>query len=67
MNPTDSAERQGRHALLSLDDVADHCQVSQRTAYRWVQRGELPAYRLGTQWRISWQDFLEFLDRRRLS
>ena len=52
-------------SLLTMPDVARHCQVSVRTVRRWIERGDLVAIRLGRQWRISRADFDVFLAQRR--
>jgi excisionase family DNA binding protein len=51
--------------LLSIRNVAEHCQVSTRTVRRWLNTGELTAYQLGVQWRISTKDLDTFLRLRR--
>jgi excisionase family DNA binding protein len=45
---TDLAVPAGR-----IDDVADLCRVSVRTAWRLVERGDIPYYRLGAQVRFD--------------
>ena len=46
------------HAVLTIRDAAAflHCHTS--TLYRLVKRGEIPAFRLGGSWRLTW-DALE--------
>ena len=51
--------------LLTIPDVAEHCQVSKKTVRRWIDAGELVAYRLGHQWRIDPTDLQKFLKLRR--
>lgn len=38
--------------LLSLKQIAQHLQVSERTVFRLLQRGELPGLKVGGQWRF---------------
>jgi PTS system nitrogen regulatory IIA component len=38
--------------LLSLKQLAEYLQLSQRTIYRLLERGDLPAIRVGGQWRF---------------
>ncbi len=38
---------------LSVDDVAQHFGVNVTTVYRLAQRGRLPAFKVGNQWRFS--------------
>ena len=46
------------HAVMTIRDAAAflHCHTS--TLYRLVKRGEIPAFRLGGGWRLTW-DSLE--------
>ena len=46
--------------LLTIDDVADLNQVSAKTVRRWVNAGDLPAAKLGSQWRIDPADVKRF-------
>ena len=50
--------------LLTVSEVADFCRLSPRTVRRWIERGELPAHRLGRQLRISEKDLKIFLRER---
>ncbi len=38
--------------LLTLTELAAHLRVSARTAYKLVSTGEVPAQKIGGQWRI---------------
>ena len=50
-------------ALLTLHDVADHCQVSYWTVRTWVDVGKLPVLRLpGRLVRIRPADLAAFLE-----
>ena len=53
---------QGR--LRTIQNVADECQVSTKTVRRWIDDGELAAYKLGRQWRIADKDLKHFLRER---
>ena len=50
----------------TLDEIAQRLKVSYRTVYRWVQAKELPAYKLGTEWRVAESDLQEFLQDRKI-
>ena len=43
---------------LSIEEVAKYFGVNVTTIYRLVQRGELPGFKIGSQWRFS-EDFLD--------
>jgi excisionase family DNA binding protein len=38
---------------LTVDEVARRFGVNATTVYRLVQRGKLPAFKIGKQWRFS--------------
>lgn len=38
---------------LTVDEVAKRFGVNTTTVYRLVQRGKLPAFKIGKQWRFS--------------
>ena len=46
------------NAFLSVEDVAQRFGVNVTTVYRLAQRGRLPAFKVGNQWRFS-QEMLE--------
>ena len=50
--------------LLTIPEVADRLRVNQKTVRRWIDMGELAAYKLGRQWRISERDLRNFLNER---
>lgn len=47
--------------FLSVEQVADQLAVSRMTIYRLVERGELPAHRIGRSIRIRERDFDNYL------
>lgn len=47
--------------LLTIKDTAAVCQVSEKTIRRWIDAKELPAARLGSQWRIRPKDLDLFI------
>ncbi len=51
--------------LLTVNEVADICRVSQKSVRRWIARNELIAYRLGRLVRIAPKDLDAFLKMRR--
>jgi excisionase family DNA binding protein len=50
--------------LLTIKEVAAHCRVSEKTVRRWIDATELPAARLGNQWRIRPADLRQFVQNR---
>ena len=47
--------------LLDIRAVATICGVSEKTIRRWINAKELPAARLGNQWRIRPRDLDDFI------
>jgi excisionase family DNA binding protein len=50
--------------LLTVNEVAHHCQVSERTVRRWTQKGELAVVRLGRLVRVAPDALNNFIGRR---
>ena len=48
--------------LLTPEQVAERLQVTERTVYGWLRRGNLPALKLGRLWRIRPEDLEGFLE-----
>jgi excisionase family DNA binding protein len=54
-------------AYLTVEDVAKRFGVNVTTVYRLVQRGKLPAFKIGNQWRFSEHRLEEWVaDRERI-
>ena len=54
-------------SYLTVDEVAKRFGVNVTTVYRLVQRGKLPAFKIGHQWRVSEARLEEWVaDRERL-
>jgi len=52
---------------LGVRDAAKLLTVSERTIYRWIGQGTLPAYRIGDQFRFNRTELLEWATSRRLN
>ena len=50
--------------LLTIREVASYCQVDEKTIRRWIEAGNLPAFKLGRQWRVAEKDLRRFLNER---
>ncbi len=48
-------------ALLTISDAAAHLAVSTKTVRRLIASGNLPAFKLGSQWRIHPRDLEDFV------
>jgi excisionase family DNA binding protein len=51
--------------MRDIPTIADRLGVCDKTVRRLIARGELRAYRIGRQIRISDQDYFRFLELRR--
>jgi len=49
-------------SILTIDQVAKYLQVSPQTVYKWAQDGEIPAAKLGKEWRFRKRILDEWLD-----
>ena len=38
---------------LSVEKIAEHMGVSKETVYRWLDRGTIPAHRIGKLWKFK--------------
>ena len=52
-----------KSAFLTTEEVLDCLNVNPRTIYRLIKIGELPAIRIGRQWRFRRADLDEWIDR----
>lgn len=49
--------------LWTVAEVADHMRVSNMTVYRLIKAGELPAIRVGKNYRIRGRELADYIDR----
>lgn len=50
-------------AWFTVEQIAAHLQVSKETIYRWLERGRIPAHRVGKQWRFQAAEVDEWVKR----
>ena len=51
----------GGDRLWTVAEVADHMRVSNMTVYRLIKAGDLPAIRVGKNYRIRGADLAQYL------
>ena len=51
--------------LLTVEEVAKHLRVDEKTVRRWINKGELTAIDLGKGYRIYKSDLDAFIEKRR--
>ena len=47
------AESNSKKRYLTVEEVAERFGLNSTTVYRLAQRGKLPAFKVGNQWRFS--------------
>jgi len=60
----DEMNASGPDRLMTPQEVSDLLQVSVYTVRRWINQGELPAYKVGRVWRLRRSDVTAWLNRR---
>jgi len=52
-------------AFLTTEEVLSYLKITPRTIYRLIRTGELPAVRIGRQWRFRRADLDRWVERQR--
>ncbi len=50
-------------SIYTPEEMAEKLKITRRTVYRWIEKGELKAFKAGKLWRITEEDLEEFLGR----
>ena len=50
--------------LMTVDELAQHLRVTKKTIYRLLKRGEIPATKIGRQWRFDRASIDQWLERK---
>jgi len=51
--------------ILTLKELTALLKIAERTAYMMVQRGDLPGFKVGGQWRFKRADIDEWMEARK--
>lgn len=51
--------------FLTVEEIAEKLRVKVYTVRDWIRRKELPAYKVGRDWRIAKEDYEKFLAERK--
>jgi len=51
--------------MLSIATIAKRLSVSERTVRRWIENGDIPAYKFNAAVRIKERDLTAFIEQRR--
>ena len=46
---------------LSVEEIAGHLGVSKESIYRWVEKGKIPAHKVGKLWKFKVTDIDEWV------
>ena len=58
-------ERPMRDEILTLPEVAQLLKVAEKTVYSMAQKGQLPAFKVGGQWRFKRVDLDQWIEQRK--
>ena len=50
--------------IMTLEEVAQYCRVSERTVIDWVQKGDIPGGKLGTSWRFKRSEVDDWINKK---
>jgi excisionase family DNA binding protein len=53
--------------ILTLPEIAQLLKVAEKTVYKMAQKGELPAFKVGGQWRFKRGDLDLWIERQKAS
>jgi excisionase family DNA binding protein len=45
-----------KRKVLTIPEVSEYLRVSRQTIYRMLRRGDIPAFRIGGDWRFNIED-----------
>lgn len=48
--------------VYTLDEIADILKLTKRSLYTYVKNGKLKAVKVGKHWRVSEENFKDFLE-----
>ncbi|MFK0333839.1 helix-turn-helix domain-containing protein [Rhizobium sp. NPDC090275] len=51
--------------ILTLPEVADLLKVAEKTVYTMVKRRDIPAFKVGGQWRFQRTDLLSWIEQQK--
>ena len=54
-----------RESIYTIREVADWLKVTDQSVRRWIKSGQLPAAKLGHDWRVLESDVVRFIEKRR--
>jgi excisionase family DNA binding protein len=52
----------GNEKWSSIEEIAEHIQVHKDTIRIWIRKGEIPAHKIGKQWRLKISEIDEWVN-----
>ena len=52
----------GNEKWTSIEEIAEHIQVHKDTIRIWIRKGEIPAHKIGKQWRFKISEIDEWVN-----
>ena len=49
--------------VLTIPEVSAYLRVSRQTIYRMLRRGDIPAFRIGGDWRFNIEDLGQWIEK----
>jgi excisionase family DNA binding protein len=52
--------------IFTIKEIADYLEVHPMTVYKYVQNGKIPAFKIGTSWRIRKESIEKWINENEL-
>jgi excisionase family DNA binding protein len=52
-----------KRKVLTIPEVSEYLRVSRQTIYRMLKRGDIPAFRIGGDWRFNIEDLGHWIEK----
>jgi len=52
-----------KRKVLTIPEVSEYLRVSRQTIYRMLRRGDIPAFRIGGDWRFNIEDLERWIEK----
>jgi excisionase family DNA binding protein len=52
-----------KRKVLTIHEVSEYLRVSRQTIYRMLRRGDIPAFRIGGDWRFNIEDLGHWVEK----
>jgi len=52
-----------KRKVLTIPEVSEYLRVSRQTVYRMLKRGDIPAFRIGGDWRFNIEDLGHWIEK----